>query len=33
MVVDGKEADPFGFDWVFWVIWIVLGDFRGDDGD
>ncbi len=33
IVVDTKEANPFGYYWGFWVIWVGLGDFRGDDGD
>ncbi len=33
IVLHAKEANPFGFYWVFWVIWVGLGDFRGDDGD
>jgi hypothetical protein len=25
-----KEANPFGFYWVFRVIWVVFGDLRGE---
>ncbi len=27
------DAEPFGFYWFFQVIWVVLSDFRGEDGD
>ncbi len=33
IVVDTKESNPFGYYWGFWVIWVGLGDFRGDDVD
>ncbi len=28
IVVDTKESNPFGYYWGFWVICVVLGDFR-----
>jgi hypothetical protein len=31
IVMDANEANPFGFYWSFWVIWMVFGDFRGED--
>jgi hypothetical protein len=33
IVMDANEANPFGFYWVFGVIWVVFGDFRGEDED
>ncbi len=31
--MDTNEANPFGFYWLFGVIWVVFGDFRGEGED
>jgi hypothetical protein len=33
IILDGRQTNPSGFFFDFWVFWVVLGDFEGEGRD